>query len=150
MTALAALPHVHVKLSGLAYIRSEWVTDPAAHAVVKGLVREIVALFGASRCMFASNFPVDVFTNKVRGGRGMGRERETEKNAGHGMCMWCVGAVIHKHTIHCAHTHPTHTPLSQVNLADTYVAMHGLVEDLPLDDRHALFHGTAERVYKLA
>jgi predicted TIM-barrel fold metal-dependent hydrolase len=60
MAALAALPHVHVKISGLDYIRHGWAVDPEAKAVVKGLVREVVHMFGAGRCMFASNFPVDL------------------------------------------------------------------------------------------
>jgi hypothetical protein len=34
-----------------------------------------------------------------------------------------------------------------VGMVDTYKAFHALVEDLPLADRAALFHGTAERFY---
>lgn len=55
MAALASLgPHVACKLSGLAMpLRS---MDPRAFAP---WIEEAVALFGAERCMFASNFPVD-------------------------------------------------------------------------------------------
>jgi len=60
MTALAGCPNVYVKLSGLDYIRSGWIGAPEAHAQVAGLVAEVLALFGVDRCMFASNFPVDL------------------------------------------------------------------------------------------
>ncbi|TFJ88530.1 hypothetical protein NSK_000104 [Nannochloropsis salina CCMP1776] len=82
MQALAALPNVFVKLSMLEYIRSGWQSDDTgkgegdsksddtqgdaagaactnAHAVVKARVRDTIKWFGPSRCMFASNFPVD-------------------------------------------------------------------------------------------
>lgn len=65
MAALAALPNVHIKLSGLDYIRSGWIGDSAINGQIKGLVREVIALFGVSRCMFASNFPVDLWSSKV-------------------------------------------------------------------------------------
>ncbi len=64
MAALAALPNVSVKLSGLAYIRNDWMSDAAAHAQVAGLVKEVLALFGPARIMAASNFPVDRFVIK--------------------------------------------------------------------------------------
>jgi L-fuconolactonase len=67
MAALAALPHVHVKLSGLLmpivgfgfHLRD---TPPAAAEIAEALgpiLREVVSLFGEDRCMFASNFPMD-------------------------------------------------------------------------------------------
>jgi predicted TIM-barrel fold metal-dependent hydrolase len=63
MAALAANPHVCVKASMLSFIREGW-TAPgsAARAEVAALVHEVVALFGARRVMFASNFPVDKVT----------------------------------------------------------------------------------------
>ncbi len=54
MAALAALPHVVVKISGLGMVDHGWTTDS-----ISGLVEELIALFGPTRCMFASNFPVD-------------------------------------------------------------------------------------------
>jgi hypothetical protein len=59
MAALAALPFVYVKLSMLDFVRKEWRTDAAAKAQVKSIVNETIRLFGANRCMFASNFPVE-------------------------------------------------------------------------------------------
>lgn len=99
MAALAALPNVHVKISGLDYIRHGWAVDAGANAVVKGLVREVVALFGASRCMFASNFPVDLCVlGRVWGGGGPAARRHpihtrrattrlTEKNLSPPSCL---------------------------------------------------------------
>ena len=61
MSALAAAgPHVSVKISMLAYTDPDW--DNASGSgttVVPGLVKEVIAMFGAKRCMFASNFPVE-------------------------------------------------------------------------------------------
>jgi len=54
MRALAALPHVMVKISGLAMTDHCWTT-----ASIRPVVEEVIALFGADRAMFASNFPVD-------------------------------------------------------------------------------------------
>lgn len=62
VTALALLPHVTMKLSGLSYITKGWhVAGSPAHDLVSGMVREAVMLFGSDRCMFASNYPVDAF-----------------------------------------------------------------------------------------
>lgn len=54
LRGLAAAPNVHVKLSGLG-------TFPrACSAELWGpVIRETVALFGAERCMFGSNFPIE-------------------------------------------------------------------------------------------
>ncbi|SEL36665.1 Predicted metal-dependent hydrolase, TIM-barrel fold [Roseovarius nanhaiticus] len=54
MAALAALDHVHVKLSGYAMYFG---TDMGQGA--RDLTAEIIDLFGANRTMFGSNFPVD-------------------------------------------------------------------------------------------
>jgi predicted TIM-barrel fold metal-dependent hydrolase len=54
MRALAAAPNVHVKLSGLGTFEracSEDLWGP--------VIRETVELFGPSRCMFGSNFPIE-------------------------------------------------------------------------------------------
>jgi predicted TIM-barrel fold metal-dependent hydrolase len=59
--ALAALPHVSIKLSGPSYILRNFAEDPEKDAIVAGLFREVIAAFGVDRCMFASNFPVDKF-----------------------------------------------------------------------------------------
>ena len=105
MTALAALPNVHVKLSGLEYVMGGWTADAGKTATVKGLVREVISLFGHRRCMFASNFPVDLFMSREAGG--------------------------------------------EVAFPALYDAFHALVEDLPLEERTALFHNTAARVYRV-
>ena len=61
IAALASLPHVYIKLSMLPYTAAGWWGDAAdaAAAQVRSLVREVVSCFGAKRCMFASNYPVD-------------------------------------------------------------------------------------------
>ena len=54
MKLLAERPNMHVKLSGLGtFIR----TNEPAH--VARIVRETVALFGAERCLYGSNFPIE-------------------------------------------------------------------------------------------
>jgi predicted TIM-barrel fold metal-dependent hydrolase len=54
MVRLASLPNVFSKLSGLGtFIHA----NDAAH--VAGIVRETVAIFGADRCLYGSNFPIE-------------------------------------------------------------------------------------------
>ena len=57
--ALAAIPHVYVKLSMLWFARAGFHRDAVKEAKVRDLVREVIDLFGCNRCMFASNYPVD-------------------------------------------------------------------------------------------
>jgi predicted TIM-barrel fold metal-dependent hydrolase len=59
MSALAQLPHVFVKLSMLFFCAQGYHTDGDKEAHVRRLVRETIDRFGADRCMFASNYPVD-------------------------------------------------------------------------------------------
>ncbi|MEM7520341.1 MAG: amidohydrolase family protein [Pseudomonadota bacterium] len=54
MTALAALDHVRVKLSGYAMFFGADLGPEAQHVTA-----ELLRLFGPERCMFGSNFPVD-------------------------------------------------------------------------------------------
>lgn len=54
MSALAALPHVHVKLGGTAMFLGDDLGP-----VARDIVGDVLRLFGPSRVMFASNFPVD-------------------------------------------------------------------------------------------
>jgi predicted TIM-barrel fold metal-dependent hydrolase len=54
MRRLALLPHVSVKISGLAMVDRHWTA-----ASIKPIVLELIDLFGPERCMFGSNFPVD-------------------------------------------------------------------------------------------
>jgi len=54
MQALAAEPNVNVKLSGLGTFIHAY--DPT---VVAQVIRETVAMFGAHRCMYGSNFPIE-------------------------------------------------------------------------------------------
>lgn len=54
MRAMAALPHVAIKISGLGFVYR-----PFAAAAVRDRVRETIDLFGVERCMMASNFPTD-------------------------------------------------------------------------------------------
>lgn len=54
IAALAALPHVIIKISGLAMVDHHWTLES-----IRPIVDYLVETFGATRCMFASNFPVD-------------------------------------------------------------------------------------------
>lgn len=54
MAALAAMPHVAVKLSGMGFIRRDWTKENVA-----SFIRETIDLFGVERCMFASDTPTD-------------------------------------------------------------------------------------------
>ncbi len=54
MAALAAEPNVTVKISGLGAPGRAWTAEGN-----RDVVRRTIALFGADRAMFASNFPVD-------------------------------------------------------------------------------------------
>jgi predicted TIM-barrel fold metal-dependent hydrolase len=54
MARLAEQPNVAVKISGLGQHCKPWRAEDNAW-----IVREIIAMFGAHRAMFASNFPVD-------------------------------------------------------------------------------------------
>jgi predicted TIM-barrel fold metal-dependent hydrolase len=54
LTRLSVLPHVTIKISGLGMCDHGWTTDS-----IRPLVRAAIDAFGPTRCMFASNFPVD-------------------------------------------------------------------------------------------
>ena len=54
MWALAACPNVAVKISGLGMVMHDWTAER-----IRRLVLETIDVFGTSRCLFASNFPVD-------------------------------------------------------------------------------------------
>ena len=58
MKQLVALPHVAVKISGMGFIDRQW-TD----AAMRPLVLETIDIFGAERCLFASDFPTDKLFN---------------------------------------------------------------------------------------
>jgi predicted TIM-barrel fold metal-dependent hydrolase len=51
---LASAPNVAVKISGLGTVDWKWTV-----ASIRPFVLQVIDAFGASRCMFASNFPVD-------------------------------------------------------------------------------------------
>lgn len=54
MKALAAIPHVAVKLSGMGFILPDWTRES-----VEPFIREAIDLFGVDRCAFASDTPTD-------------------------------------------------------------------------------------------
>ena len=60
MQALAKLPHIHVKLSMLGYSVPGWHLDSTKELTVRKAIHTVIDLFGSDRCMFASNFPVDL------------------------------------------------------------------------------------------
>jgi predicted TIM-barrel fold metal-dependent hydrolase len=51
---LAAAPNVAVKISGLGTVDWHWTVER-----IRPFVLQTIEAFGVSRCMFASNFPVD-------------------------------------------------------------------------------------------
>jgi predicted TIM-barrel fold metal-dependent hydrolase len=54
MRRLATAPQVSVKISGIGLRGQPWrIADN------RGIIRDVIDIFGADRCMFASNFPVD-------------------------------------------------------------------------------------------
>ncbi len=53
------MPHVSVKLSMLFFCAQGYHEDEDKEEHVRRLVREVIDMFGADRCMFASNYPVD-------------------------------------------------------------------------------------------
>jgi len=54
MKAMAALPNVSIKISGLGFVYR-----PFEAGAVRGRVRETIDIFGVDRAMMASNFPTD-------------------------------------------------------------------------------------------
>lgn len=54
MKALAALPHISCKISGLACVDRQWTQDSLIP-----FIHETIDIFGVERCMFSSNFPVE-------------------------------------------------------------------------------------------
>lgn len=56
MKQMAALPNVYVKLSMLGYCVPNWTQDAQKRALLRGMVRTVIDMFGADRCMFASNW----------------------------------------------------------------------------------------------
>lgn len=54
LASVAQAPNVSVKISGIGVPGESWTV-----AANRWIVRELIAMFGASRCLFASNFPVD-------------------------------------------------------------------------------------------
>ena len=54
MTALAALPHVSVKLSGFGIVDHGWTPES-----IRPLILTAIDLFGVDRVMAASDFPTD-------------------------------------------------------------------------------------------
>lgn len=54
LRALAALPHVAIKLSGLGFIARDWTVES-----VRPFLLEAIDLFGTDRCLFASDSPTD-------------------------------------------------------------------------------------------
>jgi len=54
LAALAELPNVAVKLSGLGFIHRHWTAE-----IARPFLRQAVDLFGTARCMFASDVPTD-------------------------------------------------------------------------------------------
>lgn len=54
LQSLAALPNCHCKISGLSMFDHNWTV-----ASLRPIIDAVLEIFGAERCMFGSNFPVD-------------------------------------------------------------------------------------------
>jgi predicted TIM-barrel fold metal-dependent hydrolase len=67
MKAMAAIPHVYVKLSMLGYAVPGWLRGSARMEFLKNLIEETVDLFGADRCMVALNWWKDGATSDSDG-----------------------------------------------------------------------------------
>jgi predicted TIM-barrel fold metal-dependent hydrolase len=61
MRKLAEHDNVAVKLSGFGFIDPEWTIDS-----LRPIILEAVEIFAPSRCVFASDFPVDKMTRDYR------------------------------------------------------------------------------------
>ena len=54
LRALAKLPNIHCKISGLSMFDHDWTVDS-----LRPIITTVLDIFSAERCMFGSNFPVD-------------------------------------------------------------------------------------------
>lgn len=61
LAALSTLPQVHCKLSGLGMFDHNWSAES-----VSPIISTCLSQFGANRCMFGSNFPVDSLTSTYK------------------------------------------------------------------------------------
>ena len=61
LTALSDLPQVYCKLSGLGMFDHSWSAESASP-----IISTCLSQFGANRCMFGSNFPVDSLTSTYK------------------------------------------------------------------------------------
>ncbi len=61
METLAREPNVALKISGLGQRGLPWTLEANG-----AIIRDAIAIFGADRCMFASNFPVDSLTGSFQ------------------------------------------------------------------------------------
>lgn len=59
LRAVADVPHVYLKLSMLFFGAGAYHSDAEGEAKARDLVLEAIEIFGANRCMFATNYPVD-------------------------------------------------------------------------------------------
>lgn len=58
--ALARLPNTYMKLSMLPFaFGADWFRERAQCDAARAMARELIGVFGADRCMFGSNYPVD-------------------------------------------------------------------------------------------
>ncbi|HEU0066675.1 MAG TPA: amidohydrolase family protein [Sphingomonas sp.] len=55
MRALAALPNVATKLSGVGFVHRHWTID-----AIRPLILDAIHIFGTDRCLFASDTPTDL------------------------------------------------------------------------------------------
>jgi predicted TIM-barrel fold metal-dependent hydrolase len=58
LLALAALPHVAVKISGMGFVDRQWTSGS-----MRALILQVIETFSPERCAFASDFPTDKLFN---------------------------------------------------------------------------------------
>lgn len=61
LQAIASLPNSYCKISGLSMFDFNWTTDS-----LRPIIETVLDTFGAERCMFGSNFPVDKLHTSYR------------------------------------------------------------------------------------
>lgn len=72
LRAMAKLPQVYIKISLLGWGVPGWSVKPEREEVLRGLVREVLDMFGVERCMVASNWHTSAAISDSDGLSGVG------------------------------------------------------------------------------
>ncbi|PPC75553.1 thioesterase [Pokkaliibacter plantistimulans] len=88
MSQLAAFPQVSVKISGLGLPQQPWRLEDN-----QWLIRQTIELFGAERCLFASNFPVDGLVTSLDALFGHFKQATADLPAAERLALFCTNAL---------------------------------------------------------